>query len=466
MLTFNHTEAQEDAELIIPERSPVIAGEAFIAVQFEPGNHLTGFYISQLGNHLGLLPSGRPTSDQKIIRCLSDVLVALSISESGLICWPMNKADFTDRAYSRDIASKVRNALVSRGHLHKLQEPRWGISESRATVYKIDKFLCPSCLRFKEHGIGPLIEVRDTKPDYYHRHGKPKGKRLKLSQFKGQCTEQQAQMKRIVQIMGEHPLTAPDGTEWSRCVRIFNDGRLDRGGRVYGGWQSRKAKERLTFTIAGEQVCEIDIKASYLFLGSRISGWTKQLPPDPYQEISFVKKDPSLRGLAKKLVSAILSKPDPVNRFPVGDLKDAKGNTISLKDQFKLPKKARTTEYTASIFKAFPFLENLRGSSGKLMFLESNLILECMDVLMKGKEPVVVYPVHDCLICKIEDKDKVLRAIRGVMVLQLGAEPTLDVEYSNRTTETSKPTSEGTVVRDFSNWFIEGNDFSLIEEFE
>ena len=124
-------------------------------------------------------------------------------------------------------------------------------------------------------------------------------------------------MKTINQVLFQHPLTALDERSWSVCKRIFNDGRLDRGGRLYGDWQNEKPHERLQFRIDGESVAEIDIKGSHLFFCHTLTGGKKPLPDDPYEAVRFVSDAPSLRPLAKRLVSAILCKEGEVTRFPM-----------------------------------------------------------------------------------------------------------------------------------------------------
>lgn len=441
-----------------------LKGEAFITPKFEPCDNYTRFYVTQLADDLGLMSRAGPTSKNKIIQCLSDVLQPLSYIEKGLVCWPMNPAGFTDFPYGRDIAERVKDALERHQLLKKVAKPRFGPNGGRSTIYKLSKFLAPSGLQFKEHGQGRLIEVRDVKPDFYHRSGKPKGKRLNLNQFTGSVEAPKAQLRGIVKAMGQHPLTAQDGTQWASCRRVFNDGRLDRGGRVYGDWQSRKAVERLTFTIDGEPVCEVDIKASYLFLTAQITGWTVKLEGDPYMQIPFVRENTKLRGLAKVLVSAILSKPNGVKQFPEGKKVDENRRTISLKAEYGLPKKAKVQDYLSDIYLAFPFLQKMGGCAGRLMFMESELILQTMTELLERDNPIVTYPVHDCLICKQSDEQEVVEALQSVMLSKLGSSPTIDVEYPDGTNKIHEAITGQVRKSSFKDWFLEDDDLILIED--
>jgi hypothetical protein len=245
------------------------------------------------------------------------------------------------------------------------------------------------------------------------------------------------------------------------------DGRaltLDHGGRVYGDWQTRNVKERLTYTIDGEAVCEIDVKASYLFLTAQITNWNGTLGADPYKQIPFVKENTDLRGLAKVLVSAILSKPNGVKQFPGGKKVDEKGRATSLRTQYGLPKRAKVQDYLSDIYLTFPFLQKMGGCAGRLMFMESELILQTMTELLERNTPIVTYPVHDCLICKQSDEEKVVEALQSVMLSNLGSTPTLDVEYTDGANKIHEAKTGQVTKSSYKDWFLEDDDLILIED--
>jgi len=424
-------------------------GESFVLRKFEPEDAATTKYVMQLAEHLGLLADARPTTMKKVLRCLSDFLVAVRQSNNGLLCWPTDKNSFTDGPYGWDIAKKVQRALVPR-YLRLRQKARFG-EYARSAVWQADRFIAPRCLRFQRHGRGPLVEVRDAKPDFYTSNGKPKGRTLPLSRFSGAVEPLQGQMRTVVAGMAKQPLMAPDGTVWASCWRVFNDGRLDRGGRVFGHWQNRASPERLTYTIQGEPVAEVDIKAAFPWLASRLMRWNEPLQPDPYGEIGFVKRNPEkLRGLAKVLVSALLSRTEPMTRFPRGE------NGVSLKDEYGLPESHRVGGYVADIYRAMPFLKNAPSCAGQLMFHESEMVLQTMTELQE--EGVVTYPVHDSVLCKASEVPMVVEVLQSVSITRFGATPTIEVKYSDGATQTY----DGKVFS-ASDWGIE-DDYQLVDE--
>ena len=67
-------------------------------------------------------------------------------------------------------------------------------------------------------------------------------------------------VNKINRTYSKHPLSSPDGLSYSGVIRGFNNGRLDRGGRLYGDWQLFSESKRLQMTINEKPVVEIDIK--------------------------------------------------------------------------------------------------------------------------------------------------------------------------------------------------------------
>lgn len=389
----------------------------------------------------------------------------------------MGEATYREAAYGYDVAQRVMRALLASGKLSLAQEaerPKKG--KGLSAVYQARKEVAPDALRFKPHGTGPAIQVRDSKPEGYAFAGgeKPKGAILGLSQFKGQYEALQADMRAINKVMVIHPLRSPEDEEWAGGKRIFNDGRLDKGGRIYGGWQNKKAADRLHFTIDGEAVCEIDVKGSFVSLANVLFGESEiDLGSDPYQRIEFVRSGPPhMRSFAKELVSALLSSSPKKNRLPKGKKKDGNGKPIPLQKEYNLPKKVPAKFYYNQIIEAFPFIKNMDREAGTLMFVESSIIVKALLSLAQRKTPIVAYPVHDCLICKRSDEAEVIKALQEAFIEEIGQCPYLDVEYSNQgpkiiepiRIESPKPKESKSRSRyAYLDWNIQ-DDISLIED--
>ena len=278
-------------------------------------------------------------------------------------------------------------------------------------------------------------------------------------------------MDKINAAMLVEPLKAPSGRQFTRCTRIFNNGSLTAGGRLYGSWQSYNEDERLTMTIGGEPVCEIDIKASYLSIANAKSGSGKKLAPDPYRMIRFVKDEnynqERMRSAAKSLVNVYLSKEGEITKFPVGKKTDKRtGKTIPFKEQYGL--RHDVNFYMGQIHEAFPFLRESKQSDYSLMHVESEIVVGAMlDLLVQG---VVSYPVHDCLMVKVSDKEAAVKALQKSMKHHLDYIPTMDVSWFAEDGVKHQEIEEGNGQEQKSDYFQpteiwpeEDDDFEVIE---
>jgi hypothetical protein len=244
----------------------------------------------------------------------------------------------------------------------------------------------------------------------------------------------------------KHPLTSSTGEQWASAKRIFSNGALDEGGRVYGGWQNKKARDRLDFTIDGQAVCEIDVRASYLLLAYKLSGGNAlNLGADPYMDIPFVRDRPEWRKLAKELTATMLSDSPHKARFPQGQT-TKEGKVVSFRDRYGIPKRVPASFFYDQIREAFPFIGNMEDAGVRLMFEESKIILDAMLSLVSSQSPVVVYPVHDCLICKRRDQDAVVEALRLAFLKHTGGVPYLEVEFNDRPPAVIDPVLKDTDV--------------------
>ena len=84
-------------------------------------------------------------------------------------------------------------------------------------------------------------------------------------------------IERLNTFYRDHPLALPRLDNGSQkyaacCTRIYHDGSMDSGGRLYGAWSDMGSHYRLQSTIDGETVVEIDLNASQPTLFSSLMG--------------------------------------------------------------------------------------------------------------------------------------------------------------------------------------------------
>ena len=451
-------------------------GKAFVRQDYEPCDEATRAYVIAMGNRLGVLSRvTKPTSHEKIVRCLSDLLMACRNRYGALICWSMNKADYSGPPYSHSIAKQVLEAAQRSGDLYQAHKGEKGVSARYRVQHDV-----PAFLQFRLHGEGAVVEVRAEKPRRNQGHVR-KGKKLNLSQFRPEVTPIEQQMKEINNLLRKHPLQDADGTAGGGCRRIFNNSNLECGGRLQGGWQNVNSEKRLRMTIDGERLCEIDLKACFLFIANAVTGHTMDLSADPYSDLRFVKevncpdRRKTLRNAAKLFVSTYLSVEGGMTQFPKGKKTyiDRSGvkKTISFKEEFGLHKTVKCSDWIRDLHDAFPFLRNISFQKGSLMFMESQIMVTALLSLIEHDTPA--YPVHDCLLCKEADRYLVVDKLQRAMIEVVGYQGYMDIEYVDGAEEFVSPDPDKlNKPKDFNNqkwyrydWGVTEDDIRIIEDY-
>lgn len=221
----------------------------------------------------------------------------------------------------------------------------------------------------------------------------------------------------------KHPLVLPDGTAAACAERIFSDGSMDVGGRLYGRWTNMSSKDRLECQIDGEFVLSLDIAASQPTLLSALLGIKMKTDNgtwyDPYLQLSnlyFAAGDGDAssedagdvfersRRIAKSVVMELIGLGNPKKSRPSEELAEKTGIT---KDQFVM--------FRDALVEAIPALKELEpryDAKGELAgyvngpaflaYHESEIMLLVLECL-RDEHQVPAYPVHDCLLVKERD---------------------------------------------------------------
>lgn len=167
-----------------------------------------------------------------------------------------------------------------------------------------------------------------------------------------------------------------------RLSRIFNDGMLDQGGRLYGGfWLHMRGADRLAdITLNGEPVAMLD----YGQCGIRIAyGLVGAAPPSG--DLYCVPGLERFREGVKKVLNAQLSRTSPMKRLP-----------MNTREHFHRSLSAREIE--ALILQHHHAIrEYFHGGLGlTLMFKESQVLVRCL--LQLSDMNLLALPVHDGLL--------------------------------------------------------------------
>lgn len=241
--------------------------------------------------------------------------------------------------------------------------------------------------------------------------------------FKKPYHEAKDQVDELNKFYQLHPLRLPvNGFTGALCGsvgRIFHHGRLDAGGRFYGGFTGLKGALRLKSTIDGEPIVQIDLNAAQPILFSSLMGYKIKdtgrknggwydLYGEMAQELvkgNYDKLDEE-RAKLKAVGVELIGYGDPRKKCPSAELKSKHGITTEL--DFEI--------YRDKILKWVPALHHLDrdyfNGAGFITFHESQIILKTIQEL--HSQGVPAYPMHDCLILKEADQELGLDTFRQV----------------------------------------------------
>lgn len=212
-------------------------------------------------------------------------------------------------------------------------------------------------------------------------------------------------------------------------VRQFEHGdqpgfNWNKGGRLYstgpGNYQTLNKASRLAMRFDGEQVVEIDIKASYLTILHGKLGVRPEFGADPY-EIDGVPRE-----VVKGWLVATFGAEKSLQRWPqiqVAEYATRKGRRLGQ----DYPVKAVGEKLLAR----YPVLGRAREEGlgwPDLMFTESEVVIRTMLTLLKDGTPSM--PVHDSLIVPASETRPAVDALRESFNQILGVEVLVEVTGS------------------------------------
>ena len=249
-------------------------------------------------------------------------------------------------------------------------------------------------------------------------------------------TASESRIQRLNDRWLNHPLELPNGHAVASATRTFHDGRLDAGGRIYGGWTGLDQKDyRLHCKIDGEPVVEIDIRASQPTLLSSLLGyklgrlgpqgewedvygelsrladtehwWT--VVDDTIDKIELIKRN---RNVAKGVVMALIGSGLPLKAQATSELVKDFGLTPEgwLRFRERLVKTVPALNDLEPRYNNKGQLDGYINGAGFLSYHESEMTLQTIEALID--QDITAYPVHDCLIVKVSDAEVATKVFR------------------------------------------------------
>lgn len=237
------------------------------------------------------------------------------------------------------------------------------------------------------------------------------------------CIEQ---IQRINEGLARHNTDLGDPL---RLKRVFNNGKaagfaFNKGGRLYGSYQSLPKADRMAMKLDGQPVVEIDIKSCQPTILSALSGCS--LPDGDLYEVADMPRE-----LVKGLVTAMIGQGRVVlTKWPVtvaeawlaGDLTGAPEERSALNKRFPL---GQSCKLIADAIPALTHLEKGKCDWADLQFLESEVIIKTVLMLLDEWD-IPALPVHDSVIVRVEDIGHAKTALIAAFREVVGIEPRLD----------------------------------------
>ena len=326
-----------------------VRAEQFVRPGHKPGDAATFAFIKSL-THEVMSKTYHASKIQKYELVITDFLYAVSKSKSRLLAWQTLDPLFEGKEYGRSASESVRQALIKAKYLRLRQRGARGL----CAVYEAREGILDFDLKFEKSSTGSVVRVRGPG----RRNGigeKQKGRLIARKNFLPEILRIEDELDFINELMRHYPLTSDDGTIWDECYRQFNEGELTKGGRIYGGWQTARLKDRLGYRLYEEIVSEVDIKACFPFIANATSGHSVNLGSDPYQLVQFValESDPvrnkEMREFAKLLVGTMLFQPKTPTRLPIVK-KGSEGTPTHSRAHYNLPKTTKTQSFYPGLF--------------------------------------------------------------------------------------------------------------------
>ncbi|HEV2682576.1 MAG TPA: hypothetical protein VGV14_18895 [Rhodanobacter sp.] len=164
--------------------------------------------------------------------------------------------------------------------------------------------------------------------------------------------------------------------------RIFNNGSLDAGGRLYGGfWQAAKSAQRTDSIVIDDQaVASLDFAQSALRMAYAQVG----VEP-PRGDLYAVWGLEGYRSETKKIVNALLSADTMPRRFPKGT-------------RGEMPKSWKFERVIDYINRYHAPIVSLFGSASGLRFMQDESDILIRTLLRLQSLGIVALPIHDCVL--------------------------------------------------------------------
>lgn len=187
--------------------------------------------------------------------------------------------------------------------------------------------------------------------------------------------------------------------------RVFNNGKWNAGGRLFGGfWMNMGREDRFDLIrINGEEIVNVDFSSLFPRMA-----YARARAEQPTYDLYDIRGDGMHRDGWKVLMNALLFEEKPFQHWPTGAI-----------DEF--PKGTKLKELVAAIRTRHAPIAHLfeKGLGFELMYLESEMLIAIVQVLFK--QGVTALPLHDSVLVARSDAETAKAAMEAEFKRRTGA---------------------------------------------
>lgn len=264
------------------------------------------------------------------------------------------------------------------------------------------------------NNIPDPVRLRAAKKnDFWHPH---RGKRLPIDMADPRVESLVYQMQGLNGFIAGHVVT---GCTFEGFFRQFNQGRYDKGGRVYaiGNYQNMERDKRPGMRINGEPVCEVDVSASHLTIAYHLLGI-----PLPDVDDLYAGSGIDNRDVVKRFVTATLGAGKIPRQWPKGSKIDYLKREFGIKKKDKdytkeelswLQRDYPIAVISAAVVMALPILKRWQDSDftwADLQYRESLGLIATLEELA-FRHGIPALPLHDSVIAPASKASLVARVM-------------------------------------------------------
>lgn len=380
---------------------------------------------------------------------LGDLLTAAANEEArGWVYRRLGKGDFSEERVGIRTFSRLHSALSELGLVDHIKGAQWVVRNQfhegpgqsyakldgagQASRFRATESLLALALRegvdtsnIDEHFAPRLPQHPLVLMTASYRTGREKHDGVRMGIKHDDTTKAlEAEVKALNAFLETFAIT---GGGFHGFIRVFNQGdddgfRWNKGGRLYGVSDSRghnfqllPSEQRLTMTIGGEAVVEIDITASYLTMLHSLHGVPfDPTAGDPYDIPEYT------RPIVKAWLTATLGHKQHFDKWPEKTVERLRKKGFDNLPPIHAVRDAMLARY--------PILcdwAEQRVTWADLMYAESNAVIATMTRLMHEQRPSL--PVHDSIIVRASDQERAVEVLQEEYHKVSGIYPKLKV---------------------------------------